>query len=279
MKRYGPHTKWMTAERLVLLILLLELIILLISGAGLSGYAHSPFFSIETDPVYWAFFITGIPQYIVQHSWLGLLLNSTIIIFLLLLIQKPGRSHIARILFVWLLLFYITLTGYLGHRNYQSGFVWLLFPFLFTKAVNKKFAYEAIRYFMLFFYVSAAALKISNDLFYSPGQFSNFLTGQFAPYYLEGNTGWRTSLNTFLIAHENYAAGLYVVSVLIELTALVGFFTKKWDRWLAISILSFHLVSWAIMDIAPIGQIGFIALLFLGRELLANWTTTQIKTS
>jgi hypothetical protein len=161
-----------------------------------------------------------------------------------------------------LLILYVTITGYLAHRNFQAGYVWFFFPFLFAKPVNRNFAFEATRYFLLFFYVSAAILKLSNNLSFSPAHFSDFLVNQFSPYFLESNTGWRTDLNLFLIQHKSFSGFLYVCSIVIELLALIGFFTKRYDRWIAIMLYAFHFTNWIIMDIAPVGQLGFLALLF-----------------
>jgi hypothetical protein len=96
---------------------------------------------------------------------------------------------------------------------------------------------------------------------------SHLLSGQFTPYYLEGNTGLRTQVNLYLMDHPAVSYILYLASFIAELTAIIGFFTKRFDKWIAIVILAFHFSNWFIMDIAPLGQIAFICLLFLSNEM------------
>jgi hypothetical protein len=58
-------------------------------------------------------------------------------------------------------------------------------------------------------------------------------------------------------------------AMLFEGFALIGFFTKKFDMLIGIILISFHFFNWAVMDIAPIGQLSLLCLLFF-RERLWN---------
>lgn len=256
------HTGNYKRIRFAAAIVFTELLLMMFSGVSFSQLNEAAFFSFEADPLYWIIFGLKIPQTIIQHLWIGVIADILVLLLLILFLRNPGSNKIVWILMPLLLILYMTITGYLAHRNFQAGYVWFFFPFLFAKTVNRNFAYEATRYFLLFFYVSAAVLKLSNNLSFSPAHFSDFLVNQFSPYFLESNTGWRTDLNLFLIQHKSFSGFLYVSSIVIELLALVGFFTKKYDRWIAFLLYAFHFTNWIIMDIAPIGQLGFLALLF-----------------
>jgi hypothetical protein len=249
--------------RIIFCIVLVEFLIIIFSGVSLSSLHGNPFFNIGVDPFYWLFFLLKIPQFIVAHQWIGIIIDSLLLLGLILFIKAPGNNKLALFLFLLMLCFYITLTGYLTHRNYQFGFVLVFFPFAFRNVTSKMLAYEALRYFLLFFYFSSALFKITGGNFFDENILSTFLKGQFAPYYLEGNTGWRTDLNGYLVDHSSVSYFLFVVGVLIELSAVLGFFTKKFDTKIAVLLILFHSANWILMDIAPIGQVGFISLLFL----------------
>jgi hypothetical protein len=253
--------------KLIFCFVLLEYLVFIYSGVSFSFLHGDSFFSIGTDPVFWAFYLARFPQFIAANQWLGILLDISIPILLLLLIINPFNHKAARIVFFLLLLFYIMLMGYKAHRNYQVGFALLFFPFIFRKEINKSFAFEAIRYFLLFFYVSAAVLKIWSHAFADHALFSHLITSQFTPYFLEGNTGLRTNANLFLIGHPIVTQVLYNASIVIEFAAILGFFTKRFDKSIAIVVLLFHFCNWFIMDIAPLGQISFICLLFVSNEM------------
>lgn len=256
--------------RALFCIVLFEFCLFIFSGVSFSFLHNDSFFSIGADPFFLLLYATKLPQFILSHYWFAFALDALIILLFIFFIRDPFNDKIAIGLLLLLLLFYITLTGYLTHRNYQVGFFMVFIPFIFKKEISKQFAFEAIRYFILFFYFSAAVLKLSNSSLFQADHFSKMLTAQFAPYFLEGNTGFRTSLNLYLIQHSHIAYILYLGSFFIELSMIMGFFTKRFDKWLATALLLFHFTTWLVMDIAPFGQAGFICLLFLSRAFTTN---------
>jgi hypothetical protein len=181
-------------------------------------------------------------------------------------IVKPLNTFYAQGLLILLFIFYSIFTAHLGHRNYQSGYLFVLFPFIFRKLKNKQIVFEFTRYFLLFFYVSAALFKFKGGLFLQPDHLSHAVSNQFTPYFLEQSYSLRTSFNLFLVTHYNFAQFLYLSAAIFEFVMIIGFFTKRYDHYLAIAILIFHFSNWFIMDIAPIGQIAFISTLFFSQK-------------
>lgn len=267
MQKNIPKFLYKNKLRILFSIVLFEYLLFIFSGVSFSFLIGDTFFKIEADPVSWLFYLINLPQLITSHQWLGISLDCSIVILLLLIIRNPYNNRLAIALFLLLLLFYVTFMGYHAHRNYQFGFFILFIPFLFKNDTSKTYAFEATRYFLLFFYLSAALLKLSNDALSGNSLFSHLISGQFTPYFLESNTGIRTDFNLYLVAHPSISYILYLFSFLIELSVIIGFFTKRFDKYLAVMLLLFHFCNWFIMDIAPFGQIGFICLLLLGKEL------------
>lgn len=251
----------------ILTIALIEYLIIIFSGTSFSYLHDIPFFNFGADPTYWILFVSKIPILINSSRFIGIMLDSTILLFFIVLILKKGKSRVAIPLFLLVVIFYLTLTAFLGHRNYQTGLIFILIPFLFDADKNRAFAFESIRYFLLFFYFSAAFIKIIDLPALNVSHFSTYLQQQFAPYYIEHNTGWRTTINSFLISHKTISFALYLSAICIELFTLTGFFTKRFDKLIGISLIIFHFSSWLIMDIAPMGQLAFICLLFSNNQL------------
>lgn len=253
------------AQRLLLLLIAFEFLAFICSGVSFSFLHGDPFFSIGVDPLYWFFYALNIPQFIIAHQWAGIGADIFVMLLLCLLIKKPSNQIIAWLLLPLMILFYVTLTGYHTHRNFQTGFFLVLVPFSFKALQSRQLAYNALRYFLLFFYFSSAVLKLSSSSIFDADHFSTILQQQFVPYYLEGNTGWRTSINAYLVDHSALTYVLFLTGIVIEGTTIAGFFTKKFDRFLGFVLICFHLVNWILMDIAPLGQLSFICLLFMGR--------------
>ena len=252
--------------RILLSILFIEYLSILFSGISFTHLKGDSLFSIGVDPFFWMVYIAKIPQTILKYTWLARLCDAGIFLSFIILIYNPFKTKIAVVLICLLLIFYMTYMGLIGSRNYMTGFFLVLIPFLFYKTKNRQISFEAVRYFLLFFYCSAAVIKIQQNDIYGVHYFSNILINQFLPYFLEQNLSVRTDVNIYLIAHPSFARILFLSGTILEFIPLVGFFTKRFDAKLALLILLFHFANWFIMDIAPIGQIAFICTLFFSKE-------------
>ncbi len=270
MKLQGTSAKPCAWDKILIAIAAAEFIILFISGVSFSGLAGASFFEFGVDIFFGLVFAIGAPQFIVQHFWVGVLLDAAILILMMLLYRNPKQNKVAIALFVLTILFYVTLMGYLTHRNFHAGMFLVWIPFLFRNGVSRSLAWEATRYYILFFYFSAGLLKLLHHAIYNVNALSNNLVNQFKPYYIEGNTGIRTQVNLYLIDHPVIGYALLVVATAVELICIVGFFTKKFDAALVFLLLLFHLVNWFIMDLSVIGQIAFLCLLFAGSAFYTN---------
>lgn len=251
-----------THQRYVLAILLCEFIVMVVSGVGFNGLSGNAFFSLGVDPFQWPAYLLKIPQYILSNKIAGYLFDGLILLSLMLLIRKPDKTAIGLFVLSLMWMYYTTLTGYLGHRNYQAGMFLVCIPFIFKQAKGRPLAWEGLRYFLLIFYSSAALLKLYQLDLFNTHHFSGILQKQLSAYYFEHCTGAWLYVNQFLVNNPLVSHALFVGSIILEILPLAGFFTRKFDRWIAGAILLFHLASWAIMNIAPIGQVAFISVLF-----------------
>jgi hypothetical protein len=239
-------------------IILIEFFLFIFSGVSFQGLHQVPYFNFGIDPVYWLFFLLQIPQLIYSHNVIGWILDISISILLMYSVLIKENKLITWILFILLTLYYVSLTATLGHRNYQTGFFIIIIPFLFSNPTNRKYAFEGIRYFYIFFYFSSGIFKIINHGIFEPSMMTSTLKQQFISYFLESNLIWRTTLNLLLINHWIVSYILFCSTVALESFFVIGFFTKKWDHELGILLIFFHFSNWIIMDISPIGQFSII---------------------
>lgn len=265
-------------HRMVFGMLFCEWLIIWISGAGFSGLAGNGFFSLGVDPLAWLPFVTGFPQWLTGHAWVCLLSDAFIAVGILVALISPMRSGWGKGMMLACLLWYLTITAYLGHRNFQTGIFLVWFPYIFAKQQSKQMAWEALRYFVLFFYFSAAVFKIWEGQWLQPQHMSNILKAQFIPYYLEGQSGLRLSVNQFLANRPGLGALLFNLSVLAELLPVLGFFTRRYDKLIGFGLIAFHLANWFLMDIAPIGQLSLLILFFIRKIPFQQPVSDEHKT-
>jgi len=210
----------------LILLVLIEFLVFLISGVGYTSISQAPYFNIGVDPFYWFFYGLHIPQTILKYPVIASVFDFVTLGFLLLSLFKFNEYWIRCTVFL-LLLYYVTLTGYLGHRNYQSGFVWVLIPLMFKSEKNKGLAFESLRYWILFFYTSSALFKIFGEGILHSNHLSSIITQQFIPYHIEQNLEFRTLINSYLSNHMLVVQFLFCGAILLEISAIIGFFTKK----------------------------------------------------
>jgi len=249
------------AKQLILLVFI-EFLIFEISGVGYASISKAPYFNIGVDPLYWIFYGLYIPQTILKYPIIAIFLDFATIGFLLLSLLNFNEKWI-RVTVLLLLVYYVTLTGYLGHRNYQSGFVWVLVPLMFNSEKNKILAFELLRYWLLFFYTSSAIFKIFGDGVFDTNHFTTILTQQFLPYYIEQNMGVRTLINNHFINGKINTQLLFWGAIMLEGSTILGFFTKNYDKIIGVLLIVFHLFNWLLMDISPIGQLSILSIFFL----------------
>ncbi len=126
-------------QRMLLLLLLAEFLVFVFSGVSFSFLHGAAFFNYGVDAFFGIFYFASIPQFIVAHQWVGIMADASIILLLLLLIKDPRKKNIALLLMFLLFLYYVTLMGYLNHRNFHIGFVVVLFPFFIRVSKVKAF--------------------------------------------------------------------------------------------------------------------------------------------
>lgn len=253
--------------KVLLLIALLEFLAFLLQGLSLTQLSGDPYFTFYPDPASYLSFLSGIPQFITGHTWVAALFELSVVALFFVFIRDRRLVWAARALFALLFLHYVIFMAYHGKANFQMGYWMVLFPFLFFRPLNRYFAFEFTRYYLLFYYASSAYIKLTSGSLFRADAFVHMLAGQFAPYFVEHNEGWRTGLNLFLLDHPALSQCLYILGFAAEAAALAGFFTKRFDRLLAAVLIVFHCLNWVLMDIAPFGQIAFICLLLLSQDV------------
>lgn len=264
-------------NRYVFLILLGEFILISWSGVSFTGLTGDTFFSAGVDPFQWLPLMTGVPQWVLSGRVWPVVMDAVMIAGLAWLVVRPQSTLAARIMFLLFWMYYATLTAYLGHRNFQSGMMFVFFPFIFQKAVNRQLALDACRYFIFFFYVSAAFFKFSGTGLYQADHFSQLINRQFLSYAAEASSDWRLPLVEAIGSSPRLGQALIFLSVALELMPFLGFFTRRADKLICLSLICFHLVNWLLMDIAPIGHLSFLCLLLCGISTAKTGDSTVSK--
>ena len=211
-------------------------------------------FNTRFDMVTWLIMKTGLHNWLIDNSCGWMLLDVVFYAVPLLYWVTYKKSKklgivvaVAMLLVNWI---YIECYTLYPTNSIESFTGWLLFPFLLLTTSLNGFYYvlNAIRYFFLFFFISAAVWKIVQHGFFNVHEMSGILLYQHKDY-LASSQNWYTSFIYWLVDRPKVSYVLYLVATLFELSFIIGFFTKKYDRYLIILFLLFLLMDVLVMRI------------------------------
>src|SRR5579872_3446110 len=256
----------MTLTRLVTGSLLLLLALRWFEHATLSRLASPPLSGAGMDITYWLFKDSGIPGFLVHHQAAAVIFDLLMFSSGLLAFLRPfNRGAIlafAVLVFVYALTFNLFAAA---HMAQVSGFMVVLWPFLIRD--NKKFglAWEGMRYFTCFIYFTAFFWKIApGHSFYYLHQGSATFKTNLVDYLVLNPHTFMTTVYRWFLRHPWLLDVGEKGVVLLEGTMIIGWFTRKIDRYLIWVPVAIHVITYYFSDVF------FIELLVLDLSLLST---------
>jgi hypothetical protein len=225
----------------------------------LSQYQPS-YFNFNRDLLELLIIATGLPKFLIGHPIIFFYLDILLIVIPIALILYTliirKKSVILGLIFSIYLLLYLLLQNIFLQIHLESyvAFVMLSLLFIFKSEIRIAAIIKLVRLLFLYVFVSAALWKILRGSVFYTDQMQNLLIGQHAAYLSNHCNSYLCDIYTFLIAHKNVAQFLYVFATFLELSFVIGFFTKKYDLYLLILAILFFAADHLVMLI-PYWQI------------------------
>ena len=149
-----------------------------------------------------------------------------------------------------LLVYFIIYNGFNPSQNHTLIILLVLsFCFWTNKQNTFTILIDGARYFIIYHLSSAGVFKLINGGFWYPYQFTTILKHQHI-YELTHSTGIYNSFIQALLANPIPTELIYRVAVLLQLTFVIGFFTKKYDWILSICFFSFFIGDLIFMKLS-----------------------------
>ena len=232
-------------------------------------YQSEPsFFSTRQDIFTWLFMQTGLHQWLLNNppGWIlaDLLFYSMPLIYLIIYRYKNNSATVAAITMLLINWCYIQCYTLYPINSIESYIAWLLFPIAFIPKKEKTFIllFDGLRYFLLFFFTSAAIWKFVQGGIFNISEMSGILLYQHNQLLTSSPGYWQSSMYLYFIQHQYFSYILYLSATILEACFIIGFFTKKYDRLLALLFLIFLLMDWFVMRI-PYFEISALMLTLL----------------
>lgn len=208
--------------------------------------------------------LTGLAESETIYRWLqqlglpGLLFaNSTVPVVLdVLLVLLPVafaftlKRAFAVGTFAVLLLYFFTYNMVTGHHYHGLiGTLLITVPFFAKSEIRFNLLWQAVRYYWLYIFASAALWKILRGSVFYADQMSNILKAQQLDLLVQQPDSLQAHILHYLIANPQVAHAVLIVNVLVQLSFITGFFTRRFDEALSALALVFCIANYFVMSI------------------------------
>ncbi|HUH74493.1 MAG TPA: hypothetical protein VLZ75_08795 [Chitinophagales bacterium] len=219
------------------------------AGKFLMDIALSPVINPEVDNTFWLVLTSGIPELIINNPTLCIIID---VIILALACLGFIRQDKVKITWIFLVLFFIqtiTVETYTSsHSKTVVAILLTVLPFGFRGQYWLRL-WELARYVLAYIMVNSAVAKIYFGGLFLKNQMTNILWEQHTDLLILQPYSWQTKFIRFLLNHTIFTNGIYYSAVLLQFVFIVAFFTKKYDKILAIFLIGFVLGTHIMMRI------------------------------
>jgi hypothetical protein len=223
-----------------------------------------PIFSdTKADRFYWLLDHLGILDALINYMPLSFGVDILLFILPVLMIAYPSNRIFALIYLATLVLYFSAYNVTATHQEHTLiGAIAVAFLLCFKDNFRFSTVFSAVRYYVCFLMASAFFWKFSRGALWHEGQMTNILKNQHAAIiYQTDNTLYSSWIN-YLIDNPIFANTLWWIAAMIELSFIIGFFSKRFDSFLFFLFWLFILADFLVMGL-HFWELGLLSLLFL----------------
>ncbi len=251
---------------------------------GMFMYQMEPhFFNTRFDGTTWLLMQTGIHTWLLDNKtgWLLFDLAFYSIPLLWYSVWKKNEKTATWAALAWLVVNYIYIQCYtlFPTVSIEASIAWLLMPILFATSKTESFYYvmHGLRYFFLFFFASAAVWKIRQGGVFNADQMSGILLYQHKEFLVSAPHSLYTRFIYWLVKHTTISYLLYLAGFLLELSFIIGFLTRRYDRWLIAGFIAFLIMDLFLMRIPYFETLPLMLPLYFSKYVLEEETIPAKK--
>ena len=230
------------------------LLFLFLDGRSFTQYQPISF-QYNRDLSELALIATGLPRWMIAHPISFIIADVLAIGLPIPLIRREWRntkfSPWPGIAFVAWLSLYLLLADIFWQIHHEPFIVYVLLALVWTTARTKRFynLLKACRWYLLYIFTSAAIWKLARGAAFNSQEMSRILLIHHTDLLTGDCSSITCQVYSWLIAHPALSYLLYLGGLLIEAAFIIGFFTRRFDRWLIVLAVIFVIADWLVMRI------------------------------
>jgi hypothetical protein len=240
-----------------------------VTPSGLNG---PPLIYLGLDITYWMLVLSKLHALILYNPigalMFDLLTFSAGILSILFPLQRKWIIPFAISQFLYPLLYNSVL---MHHSHPQAGLMLVMIPFCFKD--NRRFGllWEGMRYYVCYVYAMSFVWKtLIGDSFYQWQHGVRSFKANMTAFLFHNQESLMAGIYRFLIRHNWILNTGNTIIFLLEGIMIIGFFSKKYDRWLFFCPIIIHLATYLFSDVF------FMELLVLDFALLSTSQLNRI---
>jgi hypothetical protein len=204
-----------------------------------------------------------LPKFVLYNELTSTLFSYALIGFLMasfVLVEKRFLTVVAGVLLLLYQLLFNYKLGY--HTHHLYGLHFALLPFYFKKE-NFYLSANFARIMVCITYFFAGFFKLIGKGYLSLDSFSNTLQNQHSAYFYFHPDTLRSEFALYMINHTNVAWSFFFIAMLMQLGFILGLFSKRFDVFLCLFLLLFHIMDWFLMNLGIFMGMCIMSYLFL----------------
>jgi len=244
-----PDNKRILLCRIAFSFILFMLIYLAVSNA-LFHQLRSPVLKYPyVDPVYWLMHLLRIPDAVVSNYTVAYVFDILLFASCAGCILFPLKRIFIGLFLVTYFIYFITFNSYGGHHTHAGvGILLIPVPFLFRKNITFSLLWQALRYYTLFIYVSAFLWKLFRLSFLDENHGLLIVKNNLAQYLYYNPDTLLSKFYWWILQHSFWVNAFYIGGIVAEGIFIIGFFTKKYDKYLLLVSLIMVIGFWLLAD-------------------------------
>jgi hypothetical protein len=213
------------------------------------------FFNYNRDLTELALIATGIPRWMIVHPLSFAATDALAILLPLPILVNFGRKRRSFVLFGVIFAlntaFYMLLADIFWQVHHEPFILFFLLALAFTTNRSDRFylLLAGCRYYFLYIFASAALWKIARGAIFNGEEMSRILLLHHTDLLTGACTSLSCRLYSWLIARPALSQTIYIAGALVEASFIIGFFTRRFDRWLIGLAIVFVVADLLVMRI------------------------------
>ena len=220
---------------------------------------------VDLDLTYWLVHMTGIGE-LFQASYASALIFDILLSLLcLVVVIFPKRIIFPILTGIFYLVYCVLLNSYqCWHYHNLITLILLIVPFCFRSLKTFSILFAGLRYVVAYIYASAAIWKLIRGSAFNDGQMQWLIEHNYVDrlavsgYEMNFLENWMFQLSN----HPTLSSIALIIGVAMEASFIVAFFTRKFDRYLIIIGVVFHLITAVLVDVSFL-QLWILFIVFL----------------